>query len=307
MGTLKNMTSDIEKVPLMSVETDEGNSFGVHLSNLKKKSLGYYNLSKKEIVVFLPKNEFFTFELGRLLIVKESDDEKYKKGLKDKSIKFDSLSSLIFNKPQKKYFSKLFDRLLSCCGSELNSSEAFKLASECEDFDGKMLEIMRPSKIKEKEKDKVKKKEERVFSKEEIKVKGSASKEEEDEEESSSSSEEESEKVSKSGSDSGSSSSSSSESSDEHESEKKSDESVLGTDESEEAESDDKEVFEERVKSRSKGDSSESRKTMERRDQIASDGSAIIRELDKVMDHINKQRQDTSKSSKTSRHEETVA
>merc|ERR1739844_103432 len=101
MGTLKNMTDAIEKVPLISVERDEDRQLGIHLANLKKNSLGYYRLSKKEVVVFLPDNVFFTFELGRLLFVKVSEDKKFIKRVDSKSILFESLSSLIFNKPLK--------------------------------------------------------------------------------------------------------------------------------------------------------------------------------------------------------------
>merc|ERR1712137_198270 len=153
MGTLKNMSKNIGKTPLVSNNRDDDDSFGVHLTNLKKKSLGHYYLDKNEVIVFLPKDEFFIFKLGNILYVKESEDPKFTKRLESKNIIFENSTSLVFNKPTKENTPILFNRVLSCCNKKLDSTYALEFANKCEDLDKKTIKRIKINKEKDEDED----------------------------------------------------------------------------------------------------------------------------------------------------------
>merc|ERR1712045_816571 len=160
MGTLA-MEKLIEDCPvfLTNNNTDEGKVVNMEL--LKKKSLGYYPLSDKMIIVAL-KGDYVIFDQDDIHILADyEDNEEVKKKLKNKRIIITDYKSFTFNNVKKKCKNLLINKVKTCSNSEIGAIEMYDHIKDFDDINETILEHLSAAKDKETKKLKKSKKNEK--------------------------------------------------------------------------------------------------------------------------------------------------
>lgn len=140
------MTKSIEKSPVVMIEEDDAEeSKVVHLANMKKSAIGYFQLKDDSIVSFVDREPgFIVFEQSKLRYIRSDDDFKsIKDKLKSKLIILKNRKQLVFNKPKSSAKSKVLDLVKVNSNKKLEASGALKLALKIEDFDESCLSLIK--------------------------------------------------------------------------------------------------------------------------------------------------------------------
>merc|ERR1712060_663369 len=151
MGTL-TMEKLIENCPILLTDTDQDEGKVINMEMLKKKSLGYYPLSDKIIIVAI-KGSHIIFNQDNILILADYEKkDEVKKEIKTKKIILNNSKSLTFNNVKKKSKHLLMTKVKSSSGKEVSAIEMYEHVKSLDDVDDTILGHLTSAKDKEKKK-----------------------------------------------------------------------------------------------------------------------------------------------------------
>merc|ERR1739844_750594 len=139
--------------PILLTDNDPDEGKIVNMEILKKKSLGFYPLSDKILIVAIKGNHIVFNQENILILADYEKNEEAKKEIKTKKVLLNNSKHLTFNNVKKKSKSLLMAKVKKCSGKEIGAVDMFEHIKDLDDVDDTVLSQLSAANDKKKSKE----------------------------------------------------------------------------------------------------------------------------------------------------------